>query len=75
VVAELVDALVSGTSARKGVEVQVLSTAPKCVSNDRLLAHFFMCLSNSRQARNQKRDDLQYAIMAIDKNIDKLGNK
>jgi hypothetical protein len=28
-VAELVDALASGASARKGVEVQVLSSAPK----------------------------------------------
>jgi hypothetical protein len=28
-VAELVDALVSGTSVRKNVEVQVLSSAPK----------------------------------------------
>jgi hypothetical protein len=29
VVAELADALDSGSSARKGMEVQVLSTAPK----------------------------------------------
>ncbi len=35
--AELVDALVSGTSAREGVEVQVLFAAPKGLKNYTIL--------------------------------------
>jgi hypothetical protein len=44
-VAELVDALVSGTSARKGVRVQISSSAPEkaifCNLNDACLQFWF----------------------------------